>query len=240
MSTAARGRAKSRRRRAPARGSSRPARGKRKGGRGGRGRSRSKSRRGPAAARVKRRRLIAGGVVVAVLAGVGITQLVDVDDAIREVTLPLQYDSIIVQQAEEKGVDAALIAAVIYAESRFDATEVSEADARGLMQITPETANEIEQKSGGTTFDPDTDLADPQINIQYGTFWLDHLLDLYDGEEVAALAAYNAGQGNVEEWGGAGIERDDIEFEETRTYVETVLTKRDEYRENYARELGLE
>ena len=95
------------------------------------------------------------------------------------------------QQAAEKDVDAALIAAVIYSESKFsDAT--SSAGARGLMQITPEAANEIERLSGGTTFKLD-DLSDPEINIRYGTFLLRELLDRYDGDEAAALAAYNAG-----------------------------------------------
>ena len=60
------------------------------------------------------------------------------------------------------------------------------------MQITPEAAQDIERQSGGTTFKLD-DLSDPEINIRYGTFLLRELLDRYDGDEVAALAAYNAG-----------------------------------------------
>ena len=71
------------------------------------------------------------------------------------------------------------------------------------MQITPEAAQEIERLSGGTTFELD-DLSDPELNIRYGTFLLRELLDRYDGNEVAALAAYNAGPGNVDEWGGGG------------------------------------
>ena len=67
-------------------------------------------------------------------------------------TLPLRHEDIIRQQAEEKGVDAALIAAVIYTESRF-VDQTSNAGARGLMQITPETANDIETLSGGTSFE---------------------------------------------------------------------------------------
>ena len=105
------------------------------------------------------------------------------------------------QQAEEKDVDAALIAAVIYSESQF-VDQTSHADARGLMQITPQTAEEIEKLSGGTTFELE-DLSDPEINIRYGTFYLRHLLDIYDDDVVAALAAYNAGPGNAEAWGGS-------------------------------------
>jgi len=185
-----------------------------------------------------RRLLAIGGAVVAGIAiGLVVTRLDPFQEAIREVTLPLRYDDIIRQQAAEKDVDADLIAAVIYAESRFR-DQTSEAGARGLMQITPETAEVIENLSGGETFVID-DLADPDLNIRYGTFYLRHLLDRYGGNEVAALAAYNAGSGHVDAWGGAELEPSGIEFSETRNYVEVVLDKRDEYRDEYEQELGL-
>jgi soluble lytic murein transglycosylase len=158
------------------------------------------------------------------------------DEAIQELTLPLRHEDIIRQQAAEKEVDAALIAAVIYSESKFsDAT--SSAGARGLMQITPEAANEIERLSGGTSFKID-DLSDPEINIRYGTFLLRELLDRFGGDEVAALAAYNAGPTNAEEWGGSDLTLEQIPFPETRAYVEEVLDKRGAYRDKYGRELG--
>ena len=90
------------------------------------------------------------------------------------------------------------------------------------MQITPDTADTIETLSGGETFVYD-DLADPDLNIRYGTFYLRHLLDRFDGNEVAALAAYNGGPENAAAWGGAELEVEDIEFPETRAYVEEVL-----------------
>ena len=105
------------------------------------------------------------------------------------------------------------------------------------MQITPEAANEIERLSGGTSFKLD-DLSDPEINIRYGTFLLRELLERYDGDEVAALAAYNAGPGNADKWGGSDLTVDDIPFPETRAYVEEVLEKRSAYRDKYAKELG--
>lgn len=160
-----------------------------------------------------------------------------IDDAITEVTLPLRHDDIIRQQAEEKGVPADLIAAVIYEESRFR-DQTSSAGARGLMQITPSTAEYVEDLSGGSTFDQ-SDLANPDINIRYGTFYLRHLLNQFDGDEVAALAAYNAGETNVFEWGGSDLEISDIPFPETKNYVKDVLEKRDAYRRKYADELGL-
>jgi len=174
--------------------------------------------------------LIAVGIVVIVivsgLAGKGI----------QEITLPLRHEDVIRQQSQEKGVDAALIAAVIYSESQF-VDQTSHADARGLMQITPQTAKEIEKLSGGTTFELE-DLRDPELNIRYGTFYLGHLLNMYDGDVVAALAAYNAGPGNADSWGGSTMTIDDIDFPETRAYVKKVLEKQREYKHEYALELG--
>jgi soluble lytic murein transglycosylase len=188
--------------------------------------------------RRRRRRLAIGVSVVAagVAVGVALGMFGKVDEVIQELTLPLRHEDIIRQQSRDKDVDASLIAAVIYAESRFS-DQTSHAGARGLMQITPLTAREIEKLSGGSTFEID-DLSDPDLNIRYGTFYLRELLDRYDGNEVAALAAYNAGPGNAEEWGGAALTLDDIPLDETQDYVAEVLDKQDAYRDEYARELG--
>ena len=96
----------------------------------------------------------------------------------------------------------------------------------------------IERLSGGETFVTD-DLADPNLNIRYGTFFLSYLLDRYEGSKVAALAAYNAGQTNADAWGGADMEKNQIQFPETREYVRNVLEKRGAYEDRYADELGL-
>lgn len=187
--------------------------------------------------RARRRRAAWGGI--AVLAGLILAFLIangTFDHAIKELTLPLQHEDVIRQQAQEKNVDAALIAAVIYAESKFEDQE-SSAGARGLMQITPEAAATIARNSEATSFEL-KDLGDPEINIRYGTFLLHELLERYDGDEAAALAAYNAGPGNADKWGGADLSVADIPFPETRAYVEEVLEKRDEYRRKYAKELG--
>ena len=81
-------------------------------------------------------------------------------------------------------------------------------------------------------------MSDPEINIRYGTYLLRELLDRYDGDVVAALAAYNAGPGNVDKWGGSDLSVEEIPFPETRAYVEEVLDKQRAYRDKYARELG--
>ena len=106
------------------------------------------------------------------------------------------------------------------------------------MQITPETAETIETLSGGETFVFE-DLANYELNIRYGTFYLNHLLDRFEGNEMAALAGYNGGPENAESWGGSGLEFENIPFPETRDYVENVLELRQQYRDNYADELGL-
>jgi soluble lytic murein transglycosylase len=135
------------------------------------------------------------------------------------------------------------VAGVIYAESRFtDAT--SHAGARGLMQITPATADYIAHKSGGTKFEQG-DLATPQINISYGSWYLRYLLDRYDGNVVLALCAYNGGEGNVDKWlqeahvADTAFTMERVPFAETREYVRRVLDARTSYRKQYARELGL-
>ena len=166
-----------------------------------------------------------------------------VDDAIKEITLPLRHEDVIRQQARDKNLDPALVAAVIYRESKFrDVT--SDAGAKGLMQILPGTAEFIAHRSGGTEFEV-RDLADPQINISYGSWYLRYLLDRYDGSEPLALAAYNAGHGTVDGWlaDAAANDREfkvaDIPYPETRAYVSKVLDARRDYRREYADELGL-
>lgn len=166
-----------------------------------------------------------------------------INRAAQELKLPLRHEDIIRQQSAQKRLDPSLVAAVIYAESKFhDRTSV--AGARGLMQILPETARFIAQRSGGTRF-TDEDLASPQINIAYGSYYLRYLIDRYGGNEMLAVAAYNAGETNVDRWivragrEGRDFRTKDISFSETRAYVERVWGARDNYRETYSRELGL-
>lgn len=196
------------------------------------------------AATKRRRRIVA--LVVAAALGAGIAATVaglgPLGDEVRDIILPLRHSDIIRQQAADKGLEADLIAAIIYEESRFR-DQTSHAGARGLMQITPETAAFIARDSGGTRFTQE-DLATPQINISYGAYYLRYLLRQYDGDTGLAVAAYNAGETNVNRWvaeaGGVDdFETDDIPFAETRAYVDNVLERKKEYRKNYGDELGL-
>jgi soluble lytic murein transglycosylase len=206
-------------------------------------RARTRSHRGTTRRTILRRRLLLVASAVGVVALLTALLLPLLDHAVREITLPLRHEDIIRQQAAEKGVDPALIAGVIYAESHFR-DQTSRAGAKGLMQVTPATAEFIAHRSGGTSFEVD-DLSTPQVNISYGTYYLKYLLDRYGGNVALALAAYNGGEGNVDRWiGEAGaadrtLEVGDIPFPETRAYVRRVLSARATYAKNYRHELGL-
>jgi soluble lytic murein transglycosylase len=148
---------------------------------------------------------------------------------------PLSYDHIVVGHAANYDLDPALLAAVIYRESKFDAGARSASGAIGLMQLLPDTAKGIALHPGGSRFRV-ADLYDPEINVRYGAFYLRRLLTKY-GDERLALAAYNAGQANVDEWRAQGK---GIVFTETREYVDSVLKTRDIYADAYRKELGLD
>jgi soluble lytic murein transglycosylase len=187
-----------------------------------------------------RRRVIAigGALLLGVLVGWPALK-----GTVRDLTLPLRHADINRQQARSKHLDPALIAAVIYAESKFN-PRPSPAGAEGLMQILPATARFIAHRTGGTAFTSD-DLATPQVNISYGSYYLRYLLDRYDGNETLALAAYNGGEANVDGWlararaNGERLTADRIPFPETRAYVAKVERKQREYSDNYASQLGL-
>jgi soluble lytic murein transglycosylase len=141
---------------------------------------------------------------------------------------PLRYEQIVRGHARNYQLDPALLAAVIYQESRFRVDAKSSSGAIGLMQLRPETAKGIAIRTGGSRFQT-SDLYNPEINVRYGSWYLRHLLNKYDDEKLA-LAAYNAGQSNVDRWRAEGKE---IEFSETRAYVDRVEELKEIYRSAY-------
>jgi soluble lytic murein transglycosylase len=146
---------------------------------------------------------------------------------------PLRYEQIVRGHARNYDLDPALLAAVIYQESKFKANARSSSGAIGLMQLLPDTAKGIALHTGGTAFRVE-DLYNPEINVRYGAWYLRHLLEKY-GDERTALAAYNAGQDNVDRWRRSGGR---IQFAETRAYVSRVEDLKGIYRQAYGSELG--
>jgi soluble lytic murein transglycosylase len=186
------------------------------------------------------------GTVAAVAATALLVALIAsmLHQAARDLALPLSDAGIIREQAAEKRLDPALIAAVIYAETKFD-PRPSTAGAEGLMQILPATAYYLAHLSGGSSFTA-KDLASPGVNVAYGSYYLRYLLNHYDGNEMLAVAAYNGGLSNVDRWvaradaDGTHLTVSHIPFPETREYVQRVLAAEQAYRTTYPRQLGLE
>src|ERR1035437_4170655 len=194
-------------------------------------------------AAVRRRRLTVMAIAGAAILVVAVAMLLPLArKAVNEIGLPLAYSDVIRQQAADKHLDPALIAAVIYAETKFD-PRPSSAGAEGLMQILPQTAEYLAHRSGAKTFTT-ADLATPRVNIAYGSYYLRYLLDEYGGDTTLALAAYTGGEAKLHSWVAAARARGrplritDIPFPETRAYVVRVLAARTAYRSTYASQLG--
>jgi soluble lytic murein transglycosylase len=184
---------------------------------------------------------IVGGALAALFVALIVSE---VNHAVNRLGLPLTDVSVIREQAAAKHLDPALIAAVIYAETKFEPRQ-SSAGAEGLMQILPATAYFLAHLSGGSRFTA-SDLATPKINVAYGSYYLRYLLDHYHGNEMLAVAAYNGGLANVDSWeananaAGRQLTIDAIPFPETRDYVRRVLQAQHDYRTTYPQQLGLE
>jgi soluble lytic murein transglycosylase len=146
---------------------------------------------------------------------------------------PLRYADIVRGHAHNYDLNPALLAAVIEEESKFRADARSSAGAIGLMQLQPATAKGIAIRTGGTKFVL-SDLYNPEINVRYGAWYLHHLLLKYRDERLA-LAAYNAGQENVDRWRAAG---EGVQFPETRAYIDKVERLKGIYRRAYKSDLG--
>ncbi len=181
------------------------------------------------------KRLILGVLFLAVVVGVGLVVVGRTEpDAYLRLRYPLGYESLVRSTATTYDLDPALLAALIASESGFDAEAVSPAGAIGLMQILPSTGTSIAQRRGLDGFDTAT-LAEPATNLDMGTWYLRDLIDKYADHPQSrdlALAAYNAGQGNVDAWVDATPmgEAVSIPYPETRAYIAKVARLEDIYR----------
>jgi len=176
-----------------------------------------------------RPRLVALGVLIAVTFAV-----VDLTSPpwYERLRYPLRYSEYVRVHARRHSLDPALLAAVIYQESKFQSGAKSSSGAIGLMQLTPGTARGIAIRTHGSAFHT-RDLYNPEINIRYGAWYLDNLFRKY-GSERLVLAAYNAGQGNVDRWRARG---EPIRFSETKAYVKRVEDLKRIYRDAWRSEL---
>lgn len=192
--------------------------------------------------RARRRRRIATVAVIGALSlaliGFGVWLLLERRPEVTMRVYPMEYEALIRARAGENGLDPALPAAVILAESDYRPEAVSEANAQGLMQLLPATAEWIAGKfdevySEGCLFEP-------EINVKYGCWYLGFLVNRFGGDVKKAIAAYHAGQGRVDEWlanpdySPDGVTLQTIPSDATRTYVERVLRYYEKYQELYA------
>lgn len=182
--------------------------------------------------RLRRRRR--GAALLVVFALVALLSALAAPDLVRQVTHPLEYEAEIRASATEFGVEPSLVAAVIKAESRFDPEATSSRGAYGLMQLLPETARFVSERTGISG-----DYRDPETNIRIGTRYLSYLQSRYDGDQRLALAAYNSGEGRVDRWlsrGDFDVSRD-IPFAETHDYVRNVTESQKVYEDLYGENL---
>ena len=173
------------------------------------------------------RRIVLSGLLLALVGcTLALYVLVSQPPWFERIRYPLRYSEYVRVHARQYGIDPALLAAVIYQESKFDARAESRSGALGLMQLTPATAHGIAVRTGGSQFET-SDLLNPEINIRYGSWYLANLFRKYRDERLV-LAAYNAGQGNVDRWRAEGKP---IAFSETRAYVARVEHLKHVYRD---------
>ncbi len=167
-------------------------------------------------------------LIVIIIIGFFLFQIFNVQDIILKKIYPTTYSEYVYKYSEENGVDPLLTFAIIKAESNFDNNTVSHKGAIGLMQLMPTTAEEIAQKMGMPVESEDI-LYNPEKNIQIGVSYYKNLLTKYKYSYLVALAAYNAGIGNVDKWISDGIIKQDgsnienIPFKETNNYVRKIV-----------------
>ena len=151
---------------------------------------------------------------------------------LKKYLYPKMLSEYVTESAEKYGLEPNLIYAVIKAESGFNAQAVSPKGACGLMQITPETAGWAIEKMG---FEQKPDIFSPEVNIEVGSWYLAYLTDDFDGDRMAALAAYNAGPANVKKWIAevGRFDAENIPFAETRDYIKRIMNFYEMYEKLY-------
>ena len=164
--------------------------------------------------------------------------IIKLQDIIMKKIYPTIYSEYVYKYSEEQNLDPLLVFAIIKAESNFKPNIVSSSNAKGVMQLMESTASEIANKIGIEYIENST-IFNPEINIMIGTKYFKELLDLYEGNRLLAITAYNAGIGNVDKWIENGIIKKDgsnienIPFKETNNYVRKIIRDYRIYQELY-------
>ena len=155
---------------------------------------------------------------------------------------PIGYGSLIVKYSKEYNIDPYLVASIINVESKYDKYAISSKEARGLMQIGPQTGQWASEEIGIEGYNEDL-LFDPDTNIKIGTWYIDRLFKEFDGKLDLVLAAYNAGSGNVSKWlldediCKDGVNLNKIPFKETEDYLVRVKDSYKVYSKVYKKHL---
>lgn len=174
-------------------------------------------------------------IMVIIIAVVIIVTSIIINKLMIKLLYKKEYSEYVSKYSQEYGVDENLIYALIKAESNFDANAISNKNAQGLMQLMYSTAKDVAKKSGIEL--TEENILEPETNINIGTKYLSTLLEKYECVEVA-LAAYNAGGGNVDKWIANGTIKADgsdienIPFKETNTYVRKIMRDYEIYRDS--------
>lgn len=170
-------------------------------------------------------------VVIALLLGLYATKVF---------VYPFKYKEQIIKYSKSSNLDPYLVMAIINTESGFDANATSNKEAKGLMQITPATAQEMNLMTNSAEVIDENNIYDVDVNISIGCYYISHLISRYDGNYYLAVCAYNAGIGNVNKWIEEGkvpkdLSTTDIElpFKETTDYLNKVIKDYNIYKKLY-------
>jgi soluble lytic murein transglycosylase len=155
--------------------------------------------------------------------------------ALQKQVFPPGWADLVVEQADQYGLDPLLLLAVARQESSFDPRAHSQADARGLMQVIPSTARIIAERLGRSDDFTLSDLYKPSVGLEFGSWFLQRLMSDYQGQVFPSLVAYNAGPGNLSRWrtrwgDDPDVLVEEIPFVETQNYARAVYTNYLEYR----------
>lgn len=181
------------------------------------------------------------GIVIILLLLIILLKAFNIKEIILQNMYPKKYSEYVEKYAEEYNVDSLLIFSIIKAESNFDEKAKSSSEAKGLMQLMDATAIEIANKIDEPLIEKET-LYEPEKNIMIGVKYFSDLLKIYDDNMLLALAAYNAGIGNVNTWIEDGVIKSDgsdienIPYKETNMYVRKIIRNYKMYKEIYKEE----